>query len=78
MKSFYLAGSIIFTVLVLILSFENIGSQCTNMMFFFFSIDSNPALVLLGISALGIITGVFYHLFFQKFMASDSDEDDVM
>jgi hypothetical protein len=48
------------------------------MMFFFFSIDSNPAMVLLGISALGIITGVFYHLFFHEYLAADKDEDDAM
>lgn len=78
MKTFYLTGSIIFTVLVLILAFENIGSQCTNMMFFFFSIESNPAIVLLGISALGIVTGVFYHLFFHEYLAADKDEDDNM
>ncbi|MFA6991946.1 MAG: hypothetical protein WC269_01540 [Candidatus Gracilibacteria bacterium] len=77
MKTFYLTMSIIFTVLILIVAFENIGSTCTNMMFFFFSITSSPALILLGISILGVITGVFYHLFFTKF-ATPSDEDDNM
>jgi hypothetical protein len=75
MKTFYLTGAIIFTVLVLVLAFENISAQCSNMFFFFFPIRSNPTVVSLAIAALGVITGIFYHGFFTKFFAESSDEE---
>ena len=75
MKAFYLTASIICTVLLLILSFENIGSQCTNLLFFFYEFESSPTLILLGIAVLGIITGIFYHSFLQKLLSTSEDED---
>ncbi|MDD3861701.1 MAG: hypothetical protein PHP74_02315 [Candidatus Gracilibacteria bacterium] len=75
MKNFYLAGSIIFTVLLLILGFENIGSQCTNLLFFFYEIESSPTLIFLGVAVIGIITGFFYHSFLQKVLNASEDED---
>ncbi len=76
MKTFYLTGSIIFTVLVLILAFENITAMCSNMFFFFYEIDQNPTIVTLALATLGIITGIFYHGFIQNAMATSEDEDD--
>lgn len=76
MKVFYLAGSIIFTALILVLAFENIGASCSNMYFFFFPIDSNPTVVTLGITALGIITGLFYHAFIGKALSTSPEDED--
>jgi len=75
MKAFYLTASIIFTVLLLILSFENIGSQCTNLLFFFYDFESSPTMIFLGVAVIGIITGIFYHGFFQRVMNTPEDED---
>ena len=76
MKALYLTASIIFTVLILVLAFENIGAQCSNMMFFFYNVRSNPTIVTLGIAILGIITGAFYHAFLGKVFGSSEDDED--
>ncbi|MFA6917616.1 MAG: hypothetical protein WC285_02140 [Candidatus Gracilibacteria bacterium] len=76
MKAFYLTASIICTVLLLILSFENIGSQCTNLLFFFYEFESSPTIIFLGVAVIGIITGVFYHSFLQKVMETPEDEEE--
>lgn len=75
MKMFYLIGSVVFTVLILILAFENIGATCTNLNFFFYEVSQGPTLVILGISVIGILTGILYHAFFQKMMGPSEDED---
>lgn len=77
MKGIYLALSIIFTVIVLVLSFENISAQCSNLNLLFFPIRSNPTIVLLGTAVVGVITGMFYHAFLAKvFETSPEDEDE--
>lgn len=76
MKAFYLVGSVIFTVLILILAFENIAAQCSNMLFFFYQVKSNPTIVTLGVAVLGIITGIFYHAFLVKVFESKNEEED--
>ena len=75
MKVFYLTGSIIFTVLILILAFGNIGSQCNQVYLFFYSVDSSPTMVFLALAVLGIITGAFYHGFFSRLLAASEDEE---
>ncbi|MBD3360230.1 hypothetical protein GF366_00340 [Candidatus Peregrinibacteria bacterium] len=78
MKALYLTLSIIFTALILILAFENIGAQCSNMNFFFFPLRQNPTIVFLGIAVIGIITGLFYHAFIIRVLAGPAeDEEDV-
>ncbi len=76
MKTFYLVMSVLLTVLILILGFENIGSSCSNLMFFFFPIDSNPTIVILGIAVMGILTGAFYHAFIQKLLNSTEEDEE--
>ena len=76
MKIFYLTASILFVVLLLILSFENIGAQCSNMMFFFSTINSNPTISLMGTAILGIITGAFFHAFIVRVIADSSVDED--
>lgn len=76
MKAFYLTASIIFTVLILILSFENISASCTALKFFFYDIDKSPTLVIMGIAVIGIITGAFYHAFISKVLSSSPEEED--
>ncbi|MBD3330840.1 hypothetical protein GF354_04915 [Candidatus Peregrinibacteria bacterium] len=75
MKAFYLGGSIIFTALILILAFENISAQCSNLHFLFFPIQSNPTVVALGIAVIGILTGALYHAFMVRVLDSSEDED---
>ncbi|MEK7673273.1 MAG: hypothetical protein AAB373_05305 [Patescibacteria group bacterium] len=75
MKMFYLTGSLVFTVLILILAFENIGATCSFLNFFFYEVEQSPTLVILGISVIGILTGILYHAAFQKMMGSKEEED---
>lgn len=76
MKLFYLTASIIFTVLILILSFENIGASCSELNFFFYSIENSPTLIIMGIAVIGVVTGAFYHAFLTKVMSSTPEEED--
>ncbi len=76
MKAFFLTGSIIFTVLILILAFENIGASMSGLNFLFYPVDMNPTVVILGISVLGIITGVLYHSFLSRILGSSEEEEE--
>lgn len=76
MKVLYLTASIIMTVLILILSFENIGAQCTSLNFFFYSIAQGPTIVILGIAVIGIITGACYHAFISRVLSSTPEDDE--
>jgi len=64
------------SVLILILAFENIGSQCSSLNFFFYPVKSNPTVIFLGIAVLGIITGIFFHSLMGKMMGPVEDEED--
>jgi len=78
MKALYMFFSIAFTVLILVLSFENISAQCSNLNIFFWPVRQNPTVVFLALAVLGILTGVFYHAFFSKLMeVSDEEEDEL-
>ena len=76
MKAFYLTASIVFTVLILILAFENIGAQCSSLNFFFYAIGQGPTMVILGIAVIGIITGAFYHAFLSRVLSSTPEDDE--
>jgi uncharacterized integral membrane protein len=76
MKALYLTGSIIFTVTILILAFGNIGAQFSNMTFFFYSVNSSPTIIIMGIAVIGIITGMLYHAFISKVLDSTPDDEE--
>jgi uncharacterized integral membrane protein len=80
MRIFYLVGSLIFTVLILILAFENIQSICTYITIFFTELptDAPPTFLIFGISVLGVFTGFCYHGLIASFFNSDDEEDDDM
>jgi len=62
MKGFFLTASILFTVLILIIAFENIGGSCQGFMFLFYSLPqgTSPFFIVAGLSLLGGVTGIFY------------------
>jgi len=76
MKLFYLTGSVILTVLILVLAFENIAATCTALKFFFYEVDKNPTVVIMGIAVIGVITGAFYHAFISKVLSTSPEEED--
>lgn len=72
---FYLTGSVILTVLILILAFENIAASCAQLIFFFYPLKQSPTLIFLGIAVLGVITGAFYHAFISRFLGTKDEEE---
>lgn len=77
MKAFYLTASIVLTVLILILAFENIGATFTDLNFLIYDLtDTSPILVILGISVIGILTGASYHAFMSNVLDSANEEDE--
>ncbi|KKP36739.1 MAG: hypothetical protein UR27_C0014G0008 [Candidatus Peregrinibacteria bacterium GW2011_GWA2_33_10] len=82
MKIFYLIGSIIFTILILVIAFENVQSYCYNLGIFFYQVNNqtSPTFLIFGSTLLGIITGIFYFGLFQSILKggnnSEEDEDD--
>lgn len=77
MRGFYLTGSILLTVLILIVAFENIGGACQGFLFLFASLDqgTSPFFIVMGIALLGGITGVFYTGLFMSLLKSGQDEE---
>lgn len=82
MKIFYLTGAVIFTVLILIISFENIAASCQWMNFFFIEINANtsPTFLIMGNAFLGVIAGIFYfgfiHALIKGMNKSEEEEED--
>jgi len=76
MKALYLTLSIIFTTFILIIAFENISAQCSNINFLFFPIQNNPTIVTLGVALIGIFTGASYHAFITRVLESTEEEEE--
>lgn len=74
MKAIYLVGSIIFTVLIFILAFENSAIQI-DLRIFQYSINSSPLTIIFIIAILGIFTGALYHAFIVRILKSPDDKD---
>jgi hypothetical protein len=75
MKPFFLAGSIITTVIILIMAFGNLGASCNGFMFLFTTLDS-PFFMVLLMSFIGIVTGVFYSGLVASILNSGKDEEE--
>jgi len=76
MKALYLTGSIIFTALILVLAFENINAQLTNIKIFFATFDSSPTIFIFLISVIGIITGALYHAFIVRVLETPEEDEE--
>jgi len=76
MKAFYLTASIICTVVILILAFENINANCSGLKFLFYDVRVSPTVTTLGIAVVGILTGAFYHAFLAKVFETTDEEED--
>jgi multisubunit Na+/H+ antiporter MnhF subunit len=74
MKFFSLSVAILFSFLVLILAFENLGAKTMYFLLLFIPADSIPAFfITLILALLGFVTGVFYTLFFMEAVREKSD-----
>lgn len=79
MLLFYLLGSLITSVVILVLAFENINAICTDLIIFFTPLDVNttPTILIFWLAGLGMICGFFYHgLLSSIFKKSNDDEEE--
>jgi hypothetical protein len=75
MKAFFLTGSIVFTVLILILAFENMGVACSGFLLLFMPMESG-FLVTLALAFVGVVTGLFYAGFISQVLHSREEEQE--
>ncbi|MFH1720076.1 MAG: hypothetical protein ABH856_00490 [Patescibacteria group bacterium] len=78
MKAFWLTGTIVFLVLILIVAFGNIQAQCTYVTFLFYEVGSNiaPTFTFFGMAMIGMITGVCVAGLFNSLFAKPAEEDE--
>lgn len=74
MKAFYITGSIIFTVLILILAFENLAVSCGSYLLVFLPMESGFFMTM-AVSFVGVITGLFYAGLISQIL-KDPQEDE--
>ncbi len=75
----FLALSAIFTVLLLLVSFENVAGRCTDLVLFFTEIDSNTTVTFLifAVAFIGVMTGLSYAgLLWQLFKQPEEEDED--
>jgi len=75
MKTFFIAGSILFTVLMLILAFENIALQVNNFLFVLIPMG-NPFLMVMSIAGVGVMAGVFYAGLVATLLKNKDEEEE--
>lgn len=78
LKNFFLTGSLVLTIIVLIVAFQNIQASCNFVTFFFYAVDLtlSPTIMIFVIALLGIMTGVFYMGYLMSMFSTSEDEDD--
>lgn len=78
MRIVYLIGSVVFTVFLLILAFQNIQAYCYDLTVFFSEINAStpPTMLIFGIAVIGVITGIFYHAFISSLLSKKGDDDE--
>ncbi|MEK7524555.1 MAG: hypothetical protein AAB588_06020 [Patescibacteria group bacterium] len=76
MKAFFLVGSIIFTVLILIIGFQNFGTSFNGFTVFFSEIDTNGTVIIFAIALLGIFAGGFYFGFLNSLLRSTQEDEE--
>jgi heme/copper-type cytochrome/quinol oxidase subunit 3 len=74
MKAFFLTGSIIFTVLILILAFENMGAQIQGFQFLFTPFGS-AFFIVIGLCTIGVIAGALYTGLILSLAKGGGDEE---
>jgi len=78
LRTFFLTGSIVLVVIILIVAFQNIGAQCNFITYFFFGVDAStpPTILIFIISLLGMCTGVMLMGLFLSFTNKEEDEQE--
>ncbi len=75
MKGFYFGVSIFLTVVILIIAFENINAMLNKWLFFFGAFGQfDGFFMVLEITFIGAVIGVFGTLFLANLMSNDEEE----
>lgn len=77
MKTFYLVGSILFTVLILIVAFQNFTSSFSGFTVFFTEVEANGTIIIFGISILGMLAGSFYFGFLNTVLRNSQEDEEL-
>lgn len=76
MQFLTLSIAILFTFLTLILAFENLFAKTTSFLLLFATVDALPAFFLILIlTIIGVIAGVFYTLFLLELKRAKAEEN---
>lgn len=78
LRVFFLSGSIVLSIIILIVAFQNIQAQCSFVTFFLFSVEgtTSPTIMAFVVSIIGIITGAFYMGLLMSYISKEEDEED--
>lgn len=78
LRTFFLSGSIVLTIIVLIIAFQNIQAQCNFITFFFYEADAStsPTFLVFAVALVGIITGMLYMGLLMSFISKEEDDED--
>lgn len=75
MKIFFLTGSILFTVLILIVAFENIALSVNGFLFVFIPVG-NPFFIVMSTAGIGVFAGIFYAGLATTVLRSRDEEEE--
>ena len=75
MKAFFITGSIIFTVIILILAFENMVVSCNGYNFILFPM-ANPFFIVASTAGMGMFAGIFYTGLVMTLLNKNEDEEE--
>lgn len=74
MKAFFISGSVLFAVLILILAFENINVSLSGFLFILIPMNST-FLALLGTAGVGALFGIFITGLVMSLLRNEEEED---
>lgn len=78
LRAFFLSGSLVLAIIILIIAFQNIQAQCNFVTFFFFSVDqsTSPTILIFLISLIGIFAGIFFMGLLMSFISKEEEEEE--
>lgn len=78
LRVFFLSGSIVLSIIILIVAFQNIQAQCNFITIFFFPIEqtTSPTIMIFVISLIGVLTGIFYMGLIMSFLSKEEEDEE--
>ncbi len=76
MKNFYKFGALFFTVIILIVGFQNFANTFDGFTVFFTSIELNGTLTVFGLTMLGMFAGAFYYGLIIELLKNKQEDEE--